>query len=268
MSTVTALLTSVVALAAATGVAAFTTHTTAAGTEQARIPVLVELFTSEGCSSCPPADELLRQLLRNQPVPGVEVVAISEHVDYWNRLGWRDPFSSAQYSERQSDYARALGSAQVYTPQLVVDGQRQVIGNDSAAVRGALAAAVATPRARVSVGASRSGDGKTMSIRVLIDDLSAEVAAGDPSIDVLVAVVEDGLTSNVSRGENARRELHHDAVARLMNRLGTVSTSAPTAELSGVVELPQGSRGPLRVIAFLQRRAGLQVVGVAASRLN
>ena len=116
-----------------------------------RTPVLVELFTSEGCSSCPPADDFLIQLDKEQPVPGAEIIAISEHVDYWNRLGWADPFSSAAFSDRQHQYARALGTNQMYTPQMVVDGRTEFIGSQEGKARRGIAQAAQAPKAKVGL---------------------------------------------------------------------------------------------------------------------
>src|SRR6267142_3420791 len=109
--------------------------------------VLVELFTSEGCSSCPPADAVLSELVLRQPVAGVEVLALGEHVDYWDRLGWRDPFSSAMFSARQSNYdARVFHRNEVYTPQLVVDGQLERVGSDVSAIQRAINQAAHAPK--------------------------------------------------------------------------------------------------------------------------
>src|SRR5262249_37061382 len=96
----------------------------------ARVPVLVELFTSEGCSSCPPADDLLARMIKEQPVTGVQIIGLSLHVDYWNQLGWRDPFSSYKFSARQNEYAAAWKTDNVFTPQGVVDGSQQFVGSE------------------------------------------------------------------------------------------------------------------------------------------
>ena len=106
--------------------------------EMDRTPVVVELFTSEGCSSCPSADALLAGLAEQQPIEKVEVIALEEHVDYWNELGWVDPFSSHDWTTRQSVYAGILGNGNPYTPQMVVDGRAEFVGNQSRKARQAI----------------------------------------------------------------------------------------------------------------------------------
>lgn len=233
----------------------------------APVPVVAELFTSEGCSSCPPADALLSRLLVDQPVEGVEVIAISEHVDYWNGLGWKDPFSSPRFSERQREYARARNASQIYTPQLVVDGRLAVVGSDRTAVRQSLLEAARRPRASVAVSAVRSDDGRSASVRVLVRNLRSTLQKG--TIRVLVATVEDNVVSDVTRGENANRRLRHDAVARALDTIGAFEDGAEAGEFTKEIALEGGWAGRrLRVVAFLQDDRTRHILGAAASNLN
>lgn len=219
----------------------------AAAPAPAGTPVLVELFTSEGCSSCPPADRLLARLASEQPVSGALVVALSLHVDYWNRLGWEDPFSSDRYSERQSAYARRFGARGVYTPQVVVDGRTEFVGSDERAARSAISDAAREPKAFVRLVPDGAGAARVT------------VAGASAGAGVFLAVVEDGLSSDVTRGENAGKRLPHVAVARDLRAIGHVDARGRFDE---EVSVPSGS-GARRAFAFAQERGAGHVLGVS-----
>jgi hypothetical protein len=223
------------------------------GAESARAPVLVELFISEGCSSCPPADALLEQLDRQQAVPEAQVIVLSEHVDYWNHLGWADPWSSRAFSNRQELYARLFGTSGPYTPQMVVDGAAEFVGSDGRAAIAAIRAAAKRPKLPMRVTAT---DGKT--VRVEVD----AVPDGKNRKGVVwLAFAEDGGTSNVLRGENRGRTLHHVAIAR---ELRQVASFAERAGYAGELPLPAGAAADgRRVVAFVQDADTGKVWGAA-----
>ena len=220
-------------------------------------PVIVELFTSEGCSSCPPADTLLSRFEKMTPIPNAQVIALGEHVDYWNHGGWADRFSSSRYSARQSDYSRAFGLDQVYTPQMVVDGRAQFVGSDEDAARAAIARAARLPKADVEL--TRSAGSDTLSVRV---GRLPDGVRNDPA-DVVLAITEDGLSSSVGGGENAGRHLDHAAVVRQLTVLGTTSGGAFTA--ASPVKLGGRRR---HAVVFVQERNSRRIVGAAQTDLN
>jgi hypothetical protein len=225
--------------------------------------VLVELFTSEGCSSCPPADKLLADLEQNQPLKGVQIIALSEHVDYWNRLGWKDPFSSAEFSKRQLDYMQALGLKDVYTPQMIVDGRTEFVGGNVAKAREAIGRAAALPKANLNLTITASTS-KSVRLSLQVDNLP-EIAAGDTA-DLMLAITESGLLSNVTKGENTGRKLTHTAVTRKLMRIGSLSTKTFNAQKS--VDLDATWNRPnLKAVAFVQERLSHRVLGAAAIKL-
>lgn len=239
------------------------------GTGGPRAPVLVELFTSEGCSSCPPADELLTRLEQTQPVAGAEVIALSEHVDYWNRLGWTDPYSSAEFSSRQNDYAGAFDTDEVYTPQMIVDGRVQFVGSNSSKAREAIADAARDLKANVTVNVAqedKSAASITLSVRV---DKLPESRIGD-SAAVLLAITESGLRTNVSRGENAGRHLTHSAIVRKLSRLGSiVPQTGAVFSAQSVLRIEKAwMRENLKAVVFVQDQKNQRVLGAAALSLG
>lgn len=164
--------------------------------EAARRPVLVELFTSEGCSSCPPADALLQQLEQQQPVPGANIIAIEEHVDYWNHDGWIDPFSSPEWTQRQESYV-ALLKADTYTPELVVNGRRQFVGNNAQRAETEIENAAGGLKTEVTIASGGVGAKGSQQFSVSVGKVEQKTA-GDVA-EVWLAVTEDGLHSSVGR---------------------------------------------------------------------
>ncbi|HSZ63433.1 MAG TPA: DUF1223 domain-containing protein [Terriglobales bacterium] len=226
----------------------------------AAAPVLVELFTSEGCSSCPPADSLLGKLDGLQPVAGAQAIVLSEHVDYWNHDGWKDAYSSSFYTDRQKGYVQRLGTKEAYTPQMVVDGVAELNGSDGRAVL----AAVEKARGDVKVPVQISGvglDGRTLKLHLAVDGLPENLKA--KKADVMVAVALNRASSHVLAGENKGKDIQHVAVAESITKVGRVERGKKfdgdvTVKLKGTEGL-----GDLRVIAFVQTGDGGAVVGAA-----
>ena len=189
--------------------------------KSSRTPVLIELFTSEGCSSCPPADALLEKLDRAHPASGADLIVLSEHVDYWNDIGWKDPYSSHEYSERQRAYAGHFNLDGVYTPQMVVDGHIEFVGSDERRAAQAIENASKFAKTPISMSLIRLSDPNTISLHLEAGLLPSAIAAN--SADILVAAADDTDESHVSRGENAGRTLRHVAVLRNLVRVGTVT---------------------------------------------
>jgi hypothetical protein len=206
--------------------------------------IAVELFTSEGCSSCPPADAMLAELAARP-----DIVALSFHIDYWDRLGWKDPMSSPQATRRQQDYARLLGLDAVYTPQIVVDGKWQAVGSEREAVERALAAAAAEPPSVKLALAVEDGEARV----TLGPDGGAPRMAGS----VVLIGFDRRRSDAVLRSENAGRTLSYVDVVRGIAEIGQSDGSAQdfTARLPWPAE---------RVAALVQASDG-HILGLAVA---
>ena len=227
-------------------------------------PVIAELFTSEGCSSCPPADALLGVLGR-EPVGGVTVLVLGEHVDYWDQLGWRDRFASAAFSRRQSEYTTTVfGGDKIYTPQIVIDGHLEAVGSNEEAVRAMILSAAREPKGAVMVSVTRD-EGRGDIVADVSVDFPTTFARGDA--DVLVAVTEDHLETDVRSGENRRRRLVHSGVVHKLMVIGTVERTA--RRFNGDTRIAWAAAwkpADVQVVAFVQERRSRRIIGAGSAR--
>lgn len=231
--------------------------------EDGQPAVILELFTSQGCSSCPPADRLLARLGEEEALDGRRLVPLSFHVDYWNYIGWRDPFSSENWSKRQQRYGRAFALGTIYTPQLVINGRSELVGSSEAKVRREIARdEVARNTGRVSLTVEEARPG-----RLRLNVAGSLDRPADSPVEALIAVFETGLVTEVGRGENARKTLRNEYVVRRLAPAFTVaaaSSSGRTEDLE--IELdPAWELDNLGVAAFLQDTATMAIHGGAVA---
>ena len=221
-----------------------------------RTPVLVELFTSEGCSSCPPADALLAKLDHDQPVDGAEIIALGEHVDYWDNQGWHDRFSSHQYTDRQTQYGDRLHVENVYTPQMIVDGTDQFLGNDASHALRAIQHAAQTSKVTLTL-SQPVVDGRKISATVSTPPPAATNSKGD----VFAALVDRTDTTEVRGGENGGHRLQHVDVVRSLRRVGSMKDLG-SGPLTFSLNAPENAKpAEMRVVVFAQQSGPGAVLG-------
>ncbi|MGH9859876.1 MAG: DUF1223 domain-containing protein [Candidatus Acidiferrales bacterium] len=228
--------------------------------EGPRRPVLVELFTSEGCSSCPPADTLLIRLEQLQPVEGAEIIPLGFHVDYWDHIGWRDRFASADFTQRQWQYAELFKADTVYTPQMVVDGQTEFNGADARRAAAAIAqAAQQDGKARVELKLV-AASAKRATLNAIVSDLAP---TKDERPELWAAITESNLSSQASKGENSGRRLAHTGVVRYLRRLATLNSQPDHAKQFELKIDSDWKRQDLRAVVFVQERSSRRILGAA-----
>jgi hypothetical protein len=210
---------------------------------------VVELFTSEGCSSCPPADELVSKIQKESVAQPIYILAY--HVDYWNRLGWKDVFSNAGYSKRQGQYS-------VYTPQIVVNGQKEFIGSEESTLRNAIKASLQKP----ALTALNLSNVKLNGNNII---LQYHFGAASNNTSLVLALVEKAAQSKVKSGENSGRTLSHVQIVR---QLQNVSLNGNTNGNSNIA-IPQGLNVKgLELIGFLQNESSGEILAATRNELN
>jgi hypothetical protein len=254
-----------VALLVSVSLAAFYSRRAVAAdlpTHDSGAPVVVELFTSEGCSSCPPADALLEKLDSAQPIPGAQAIVLSEHVDYWDHDGWKDSHSSRLFTERQEEYDRRFGLKSTFTPQMVVDGATQMNGSNGPQVARAIENASAVSRAKIPVRISSVSvvNENTLRVHLEVDALPTDFKSR--KAEIFVAVALNHAESHVSGGENKGRDISHVAVAESIDKVGTVD-KAKNFDRDVQVKVKSADLANLRLIAFVQEPDAGQIVGAS-----
>ena len=225
--------------------------------------VVLELFTSQGCSSCPPADHLLKEISEDERLRG-KVIPLSFHVDYWNYIGWRDPFSKKEWSQRQHAYANAFSSKRVYTPQLVVNGNRECVGSKRGKVFDEIGHALSqAPHAQIQISpvhTQKSGETLSLEIQTLLTE-----GIKSRELEVMVAVFENDLVTAIKSGENARRTLKNNAVVRRLDRAYSISSQAkkPYSGFYNFKFDSEWKKENIGVAVFLQDPASMEIWGAA-----
>ena len=226
-------------------------------------PILVELFTSEGCSSCPPADALLERMDTSPPVSGAQFIVLSEHVDYWDHDGWKDPNSSPALTERQAAYVRTLGLKTAYTPQLIVDGTSEMRANDPQQADKVFQEAAAARKVPVRIGEVSVDAGHPTVLRTRIQ---ADGSSDEHNADVFVAVALDRVESQVLRGENTGRHLTHVAVVQQITKIGKLPKGKTFDESVQLKLKPGTDPKNVRIVAFVQEPGPGRLLGAALRR--
>jgi len=224
-------------------------------------PILIELFTSEGCSSCPPADAWLQQMDVTQPIPGAQAIVLSEHVDYWNHDGWTDPYSSAFFTDRQSAYVRALQGSSPYTPEMVVNGGAEVQLSDQAQITKVLVGAAKAQQLPVAIG-GLTVDGTSLHAHIDVDGATSRHNA-----DVYAVVALNHAESQVLHGENGGRQLMHAAVALELVKVGKLEKGKPFRQDFQAKIKPGVNPNNLRLVVFVQESGPGPVLGAAVKEV-
>ncbi len=228
-------------------------------------PVFIELFTSEGCSSCPPADAFLEKLDLLQPIPGGQAIVLSEHVDYWNYEGWTDPYSSGSFSNRQAAYVRALAGDSPYTPQFIVNGTTEFDLYKPEQVSQILLKAAKAQQLPVSIGDLHI---ESDSPSVLHAHIDADGALARHNADVYAVIALDHAESKVLHGENGGRRLTHAAVALNLVRVGRLEKGKPFSSDFQAKLKPGLDPRNLRLVVFVQEPGPGAVIGAALREVS
>ncbi len=215
--------------------------------------VLLELYTSEGCPTCPPADANLARLEREQPIADTEIVTLALHVDYWNSLKWKDEYSSPIFSRRQQIYTQAFKTYSNYTPQMIVDGRTEFVGNNLAKARKTIGEAAKIQKATIEITASAD------KFKVKVTDVPAHQIA-----TIFLAVTEDNLVSNRKYGAAADKRAAHVSVVRELKSLGLLAAEQSNLEIETVLQIhPDWTRENLKLVVFVQENASRKILGVS-----
>ncbi|HEX4006027.1 MAG TPA: DUF1223 domain-containing protein [Acidobacteriaceae bacterium] len=228
--------------------------------DSGRTPILMELFTSEGCSSCPPVDNWVERLDAAQPIAGAQLIVLSEHVDYWDHDGWKDPFSSPAITDRQRGYMNALSLKDVYTPQVIVDGDVEVHPDNGQQADAALHQAAAAAMIAVKI------DGAALATGVLTGKIEADGTSQKHGGDVYVAVAMDKTQTDVLAGENDGRKLTNIAVVRELVKVGKLDKGKSFDQPFRIKLWPDADPANLRVVAFVQESGPGKVLGAAMTK--